>query len=281
MGLYRTVETSSRANTQTQKHSRGRGEKVPVKIKPKLPRAKVHQLILENREHGRRLAWSFLTSWRIRMNHDEVMSVVGMALCEAANRFDARKGVAFRTFFFYHLRGMLLKEIARLIEEQKLLQVIPESAVNGATGRDHAYVPKEISALVDYNNPERLLQRSQLSHFCWEGCAQLDPLEQEILVRYFVYDEPLITIAKELKYCRCHVSRVKSRALSKLHKLLAGNVKVYYDYLTSTSGAELAEKRMAIVRKRRKPYTGGRGRRRTKVSFSRGEQVRKVLTAAG
>lgn len=248
----------------------------------KLPRQKIDELIIEHREHGKRLAWSFLTGWRIRMNQDEVISVVGVALCEAANRFDVDKGVAFKTFFFYHLRGMLLKEIARAIQEQKVLQYMPHTVMSDCSNKDQLFLSRDVFTLVENNNPERIIQKRQLSLACWHACAQLDPLEREVLIRYFVYDEPLIKIAHELNYCRCHISRVKSRAMARVAKILK-----------TSSGQQLSDEgfteircrngRLSITRvneARCKNYTGGRGRRKSKKTAVKAAMLEKIRQAA-
>lgn len=269
-------------------------EERPTPIRSKLSRKKIDQLILEHREHGKRLAWSFLSSWRVRMGQDEVLSVVGAALCEAANRFDPSRDVAFKTFFFYHLRGMLLKEIARVIQEQKVLQFMP-TGLGADALRSEQYIPGNWSLqLVENNNPERIIEKRQVASACWEACAQLDTLEQEVLVRYFVYDEPLVQIAKELDYCRCHISRVKSRALNKLSRLLKNSAvlverarlaaQVEVDEEEETEGS-LDDLALAPARGRsaaqRKNYTGGRGRRKQKKSVpKRSDALQKILQEA-
>ncbi|HQH26008.1 MAG TPA: sigma-70 family RNA polymerase sigma factor [Oligoflexia bacterium] len=253
-----------------------------TRLLSKLPREKINELIIEHREHGKRLAWSFLTSWRVRMHQDEVMSVVGMALCEAANRFDAEKGVAFKTFFFYHLRGLLLKEIARAIHEQRVLQYVPHTVVSECANTEHVVFAKDIFSLIENNNPERLMQKRQLSRTCWEACMQLDPLEREVLVRFFVYDEPLIQIADELRYCRCHISRVKSRALLRLEKILKRSD------IDQALGFELKALKEAFERSavksskqtRRKSYTGGRGRRKQRQAEQKAAAGAKNARAA-
>lgn len=229
----------------------------------KLPLERIEQIILEHREHGKRLAWSFLNHWRVRMKHDDVISVVGAALCEAANRFDEEKGVSFKTFLFYHLRGMLLKEIARLIQEQKMLQGLDHGVLaDGGHGElsVHHGMP-----LVETNNPERIIERREAARICWDACSHLDTLEREVLIRHYVNDESLVDIAEDLKYCRCHISRVKSRALAKLSKVL----RTYHRDRAAAREQEANERLAAAIELQRQPvsrlktYTGGRGRRRS------------------
>lgn len=264
------VKSASGATTTSSARLRGSAKPATVKrgrVAHLSPEALEH-LILEHREHGKRLAWSFLTSWRIRLPQDEVLSIVGAALCEAGTRFDPERGVDFKTFFYYHLRGMLLKEIARMIQEQKLLQFVPHTVLNGANTPDSQPHATWNIPVVETNNPERILEKREVASRCWEACAQLDPLEQEVISRFFVYDQPLVQIAEELSYCRCHISRVKSRALSKLSKAMAA---CSVDSDGEINELELARKtkstrRVASKRKTRN-YTGGRGRRR-EMSFA-------------
>ena len=253
----------------------------PIPIR-KLPRHKIDELVLDHREHGKRLAWSFLSSWRVSMNPDEVISVVGAALCEAANRFDPDKGVAFKTFFFYHLRGMLLKEIARVIQEQRVLQFVPHSSVTDAPNTEQMVYTNWSFHLVETNNPERVIEKRQIAGVCWEACSTLDELEQEVLVRYFVYDEPLVDIARELKYCRCHISRVKSRALAKVAKVLKAKLKnPEQDPAEPEQEQELDEHTLRrLLAAQRKGYTGGRGRRKTRDGHRKSGTVQKVANQA-
>ena len=260
-------------------------EQAELPLISKLSRPNIDKLIIEHREHGRRLAWSFLTTWRVRMGQDDVMSVVGAALCEAANRFDPTKGVAFKTFFFYHLRGMLLKEIARVIQEQKVLQFVPSNSVTENIPIDKAAVSDWASPLVENNNPERIIERRQVASACWEACGQLDILEQEVLVRFFVFDEPLVTIAEELKYCRCHISRVKSRALAKLARILKESLKSQGQAVEEEIEEEPEEEEESVFtrmprRGSRRDYTGGRGRRKEKKRHQKSEALQKILASA-
>ncbi len=250
------------------------------KLRP-LSRDEIDTLIVSHTEHGERLARSFLNRWRVRMKPDEITSVVGMALCEAANRFDTSKGVAFKTFFFYHMRGMLIKEIIRLVEDQRVYQPFPQSDSGEASESQLIAASHWPLPVVEQRTPENLMQRSQLSTVCWEACLELDELEREVVIRYFIFDEALNTIARELKYCRCHISRVKSRALATLSKAIKDRLP---DYRSSVFGhdalkkdSEGAHDAAALLRKK---YKGGRGRRKVHlhvVPSSNSESERKKV----
>lgn len=277
MGSSAAKKVSKKSAT---KKDADKSAKTSTKAK-KLSSKKRDQIIVEHQEHGKRLAWSFLKSWRIRMNPDEVVSVVGAALCEAAVRFDPSKGVAFKTFFFYHLRGMLLKEISRMIQEQKVLKLMPGSTNTETLPTETATFGWNMST-IENNNPERIIEKRQVASACWEACAQLDPLEQEVLIRYFVYDEPLVHIAEELEYCRCHISRVKSRALGRMGEILSKAVHEEKER-TGISGTvadiELPNP-STLEDRRKKSYTGGRGRRKQRGAPKKSKALEKILAEA-
>ena len=250
MGLAKKKAVSSAAKKKVSK------KKSSSKKIKKLSRKGIDSLIVEHRDHGRRLAWSFLSGWRIRMPQDEVVSIVGAALCEAANRFDPGREVAFKTFFFYHLRGMLLKEISRMVKQKSLMRISNHHSEEGIA------LEAQTSAGLDYplmekRTPEKLIQKKQLSNFCLDACEKLDDLEKEVLMRYFVNDQPLVDIAKNLSYCRCHISRVKSKALKKLST-----------YLQQALGKDIEDidnikmPTKKINKRALGAYKGGRGRRK-------------------
>lgn len=243
----------------------------PTSTFKKLSPEKLEAIILAHRDHGRRLAWSFLTTWRIRMRQDEVVSIVGAALCEAANRFDETRGVAFKTFFFYHLRGMLLKEISRMIHEQRVLQFYPHTVLNEGSSVDQSIYAGPPVIPVEHNNPERLIEKKEIASLTWGACGKLDELEQEVIVRHFVNDQPLIDIAHELNYCRCHISRVKSRGLAKLQKYLRSSMMT-----DEANGAQDISEQPLGTEGSHRSYTGGRGRRRVQANLKKALPLKKI-----
>jgi RNA polymerase sigma factor (sigma-70 family) len=229
----------------------------------RLTPAQYEAIILENREHGRRLAWSFLSSWRIRLPQDEVVSIVGTALCESAIRFDPSRNVAFKTFFFYHLRGLLLKEISRMIRDSRSLQSLSDDP-----GSESGDMISTIGADVlssDTLSPEQIMEKQEVAMLCEKAAKELDSLEYEVVFRHFVNDESLSDISKQLSYCRCHISRVKSRGLKKLRAFISP----YFE-----TGAEDNTRPIDTAANRR--YKGGRGRRKALI-FQLGGRGRLLL----
>lgn len=188
----------------------------------------VEELILNHRENGRKLARSFLRRWRIRMSLEEVDSVVDLTLCEAANRFDSSKGAAFMTFFFYHLRGQMVRAVENSVQQSSLmvnfcqtsdLDVTEWAQQTGAM--DSMVIPESVCPEKNENpTPEHLFIRRESIEKCHDACLKLDSLEQEVLVRSYNNGEALVDIAKALGYSRCHISRVKKKAIERLRGLL-------------------------------------------------------------
>lgn len=229
-------------------------KKAPFK---KLSPAETSSLITEHMDSAKRLAWSFLNRWRIRIEEDEVLSITGASLCEAANRFNKKLGVSFRTFFFYYLRGMLLKEIARRINDQRVSLSIDTSE---ATYRnENSNVSPWPYVFVEHETPEAIVEREEVSSICRRATSSLDTLEQDVIRRFFVDEQSVVDIARDLGYCRCHISRVKSRALATLASEL--------EHLVDEDTSPVA---LSLMRKlRAKGYRGGRGRRKvSKDDFS-------------
>ncbi|MCC6932478.1 MAG: sigma-70 family RNA polymerase sigma factor [Deltaproteobacteria bacterium] len=217
-------------------------------------------LIISHQDHGMKLAWRFLKVWQVRMHIEEIRSLVGLALVEAATRFDPEKEVAFSTFFFYHLRGILLKEITRLVHDSKNCEYLPGSAFTISDEVAEAMgAPVLAAAAAESSIPDVILQEKEIARCCWKACASLDLLEKEVIYRHFVDDQSIKEIAKELHYCRCHISRVKSNAIKKLKRAIGRSSAVAELFnapkLTNAKAVNINELKVAH-------YSGGRGRRK-------------------
>lgn len=256
----------------------GFGPSLDEEGQPLMSKEEVNDLIVAHLSHGERLAKSFLRKWRMSMPGGYISSVVGLALTEAANRFDPNRGVNFKTFFFYHLKGTLVKEVRRMIDSDKMVQY------NNEDGAIPEYITNEVELewpveSIDRHTPEHLVQRRQLTRLCFRACSQLDELEQDILVRHFVLEQSMTDVAKELGYSRCHISRVKSFALTKLDRVMRQlHVNGYADEEIPLE--EIDASRPCIVDQvlsKQKTYSGGRGRRSTYSKESRFNQLVEYL----
>jgi len=162
----------------------------------------VSELILKNLELGVKMAFSMLSKWRFQLPKGEVESIAYLALCEAASRFDDKRGVAFGTFLFSYVRGHLLKEITASYNRKKRFVLVgDEKAAEGPS---------------DLETPEQSAVRRELISILKKARQKLTSLENDVLERCFGDDKTVVDIAEELGYSRGHVSRMKSEALTLL-----------------------------------------------------------------
>lgn len=174
------------------------------------------ELILEYRTKARKLGRSILRRWQARLDLEEVDSVVDLSLCEAVQRFDPSKGASFMTFLYYHLKGNLIRTVTAAAQAN----FVPGQEIETRKGEE----PKTITALdiveaisgTDQRSPDDLLLQKELIHLSKDACARLDPLEREVIERLYLQGEQLMKIASSLGYSRCHISRVKKKALENL-----------------------------------------------------------------
>ncbi len=200
-----------------------------VKRKPSKRRlSQIEKLILEHRESGRKLSRSILRKWRVRMSSEEVDSIVDYTLCDAAHRYEANRGASFMTFFYYHLRGHLVRAVATAAHSNQIFVSFTKAqgldvadwTITNEAGSYSAAPEFALFGQKDIEGPEQLLLRKEKISICRGACSKLDELEQEVLFRSFSDEQPLVEIAKQLGYSRCHISRVKRRALERLKSFL-------------------------------------------------------------
>ena len=186
------------------------------------------ELILTHRDNGRKLARSMLRRWHVVMPLDEIDSLVDLTLCEAAKRYDIDKGASFITFLFYHLRGHLVRAVASATSDSQLVMAIAQSAGVDVSEWSTANEDTAVHILPELSmdrpdeaeSPELLMMKREKSSLCQQAIVKLDDLEKEIIDRSYGQDEPLVDIARLLGYSRCHISRVKKRALDRIREYI-------------------------------------------------------------
>jgi RNA polymerase sigma factor (sigma-70 family) len=190
--------------------------------------AQQEALILKYRTKARKLGRSILRRWHARLDVEEVDSLVDLSLCEAVRRFNPLKGASFMTFLYYHLKGNLVRAVATAANSHS---VPVYNLAEGETIRDDAdyqFRPLSASEVAEAlsNNesipPDEALWKKELQSNSVRACEKLDALERNIIERIYTNEEQIMDIAAELGYSRCHISRVKKRALETLHAELSG-----------------------------------------------------------
>jgi RNA polymerase sigma factor (sigma-70 family) len=191
-------------------------------------------LIVKYRLKARKLGRSILRRWHARMDLDEVDSIVDLSLCEAVKRFDPAKGASFMTFLFYHLKGNLVRAVTTAAAANSIPVFNADENQVQVGEPDHLFGHQframnsaEVAEAVvsqDAPLPDEMLWRKELHGKSSIACEKLDPLEREIIKRIFLQEQQIMDIAATLGYSRCHISRVKKKALETLYNELSGSM---------------------------------------------------------
>lgn len=191
-------------------------------------------LIVKYRMKARKLGRSILRRWHARMDLDEVDSIVDLSLCEAVKRFDPAKGASFMTFLFYHLKGNLVRAVTTAASAHSIPVFATNDLETPVGEPEHlfgyqfrAMNSAEVADAVtsqDAPLPDEMLWRKELHSQSSLACDKLDPLEREIIKRIFLQEQQIMDIATTLGYSRCHISRVKKKALETLYQELSGSM---------------------------------------------------------
>jgi len=201
----------------------------PIKIK-KLTARQREALVLDHRTQARKLARSILRKWHSRIDIQEVESVVDLSLCEAVKRYDPSFGASFITFLFYHMRGNLIRTVSEAAN-LNMIAVDDEELENQANDiyfsnyqELRSATAAELAQAVGRNDhplPDALLLKKEVAELSVQAFDKLDSLERSVIERILLNEEQLIDVAQDLGYSRCHISRVKRKALETLHKDLS------------------------------------------------------------
>lgn len=184
------------------------------------------KVVVRSRQKARKLARSILRRWNARLDLSEVDSIVDLSLCEAAARFSPEMGASFMTFLFYHLRGNLIRTISTAVNTN----VVPLHDSDGMLDEEVAHSVVQsyevANALTgtEVTRPDEILIKEEMLKLSSSARDKLDTLAQQVLQRIFVNEEQLIDIAYDLGYSRCHISRVKRRALETVYTDIAASL---------------------------------------------------------
>lgn len=190
--------------------------------------AQREQLVLKYRLKARKLGRSIMRKWQSRIDINELDSIVDLSLCEAAKRFNPKIGASFITFLYYHLRGNLIRAVSDAVAQSAVPVAELDTVLRAEAGEGSAAMRSlsavEVAAALcnfDVQLPDEQLYKKEIAKISQEACGRLDDLERQVIERIYVYEEQLMSIASSLGYSRCHISRVKRKALEALHKDLS------------------------------------------------------------
>lgn len=199
-----------------------------TKVVRELSVAQREQLVLKYRLKARKLGRSIMRKWQSRIDINELDSIVDLSLCEAAKRFNPTMGASFITFLFYHLRGNLIRAVSDAVAQSSVpvaeFDAFMRAEAGETSNSQFAVSAIEVaSALCNFDPvlPDEQLYKKEVARISQGACERLDHLEREIIERIYLHEEQLMDIASSLGYSRCHISRVKRKALEALYEDLS------------------------------------------------------------
>lgn len=258
----KVIEVTLRGNIDSKTISKSKS-----RFKPKEKRTTSEELILAYRVKARKLARSILRRWHSRIDQQEVESIVDLSLCEAVKRFDTTRGASFMTFFYYHLRGNLIRAISSAANQF----TVPIADQDSSGNEDSNWMNRGIIGGVNAadvadalngggpSSPDEQLLKQELIDLSLKACDNLEELERQVIRSLYLGEEQVAEVAKKYGYSRCHISRVKRRGLENLFDKLAGPLGIDPQSRPSLSDEDGEQRSLAI---------SGRRSRRRKISSS-------------
>lgn len=208
----------------------------PAKKKDALTAKQRDALIVKYRLKARKLGRSILRMWHSRLDIEEVDSIVDLSLCEAVKRFDPARGASFMTFLYYHLKGNLVRAVS-IAANSNSVPIFDPADFPMQEGEGEHFLGHQFRTLTaaevsealsgaEAPLPDEVLWKKEVGQQSNAAFAKLDTLEKQIVERIYLAEEQIMDIARDLGYSRCHISRVKKRALETLYDEMSASMKL-------------------------------------------------------
>ncbi len=214
-----------------------------------------HDLIVAHLPLVRHILGRLKTKFPRGMDLENLEAAGVLGLVEAANRFDAQRGVRFETFAYVRIRGAILDELRRncplpqqLLERiarvraayRKLPAPVTVEQLCAATGLTHEEVaeclaavrvarvaswddlagPADLSPAALTERPDCAAESAERKELLAEGIAQLPERERLVVTLYYLEDLRLKEIGVLLGLSESRVSRLLKTALFNLGEYL-------------------------------------------------------------
>ena len=198
------------------------GSKAPSK---KITSNKLSQgeFILKARERAHKLGFTLLRRWGCTMPREDVLSIVDLALCEAASRYQECPQAEFMSYAFYFIKGELIRTIA---QRKKISVEILESALLREDDEQSSPFENKLhaeSSAISCDTPEKLSYRAQLRLACNQALSSISEAERAVLWASAVEERKMNHVAKKLGYSRGHLFAIRKSAVDNARKHLELN----------------------------------------------------------
>jgi RNA polymerase sigma factor (sigma-70 family) len=160
--------------------------------------------------------------------HVEIDDLIGwghMGLIEAAARYDPRRGVTFRTYAHRRIKGAMLDGLRREATVVTYVTSVEDSGTLVC-----ANLADVVCADLAYAQDQQVLL-NEVRAVLDRALETLTPLERAIVHHHYYDGEPVQMLVRTTRFSKSWLSRVHSRALSKLRDCLLARVRGHEAYL--------------------------------------------------
>jgi RNA polymerase sigma factor for flagellar operon FliA len=211
-----------------------------------------HKLVEEHRSFAHAVAAEVLRKLPKDVDRDDIRAAAELGLVEAANHFDPARGVLFKTFAYYRIRGAVydcLRKMgwlpSRLYRECKFemaanafLADCTGSPASGGGNADHQQIRGLAGSIVSCfvlsldavgdelltardTSPEQNAAASERKALVEQALRQLPDRNRRVIEGHYFREQSLDQIGRELGLSKSWVSRIHARSIEMLHGALA------------------------------------------------------------
>lgn len=182
-------------------------------------------LVIKFRPYVLKVARELAESVGFHVEIDDLIGAGHMGLMEAAARYDPSRGVTFRTFAHRRIRGAMLDGLRRELALTTSLPIPSDSVPMRVTSE-----PAVVCADAAYAQHDLVL-RNEIRASLAFAMETLTPLERAIVHHHYFNGQPVQMLVGSTRYSKSWLSRVHSRALSKMRDCLLARARVQEAYL--------------------------------------------------
>lgn len=183
-----------------------------------------NDLILSFRPYVIRVAHAVVLTVPTYVELDDLIGWGILGLIEAADRFDGSRGVPFRSFAHYRIKGAIYDGLRREFGAHVPAQLTNEELAAEPSDvfcADAAYGDRGSADLLRFAEdlaPDHLVWIAELRGLVDEAMESLLPIEREVLRHHYFLDKPIVALAGARNLSKSWLSRVHTRALAKLRQ---------------------------------------------------------------
>lgn len=189
---------------------------------------------------------------------DDLLSAGREGLLDAARRYDAARGIPFRAYANFRVRGAVLdgvRQMSALPRRAHERLVAMEAAMQVGEGEVQFAFAKHTQGLADHeaeqhlddqlatmataaalgivaegaradaaepgdSDPEQAYSRAEVLAKVRAALAELAPVERDVVTRHYLEAERMENIARDMNVSKSWISRIHTRAMTRLTKRL-------------------------------------------------------------